>query len=229
MPFTLDTRQFDKALQALSALPKSTRRRVLGQWSSHVQNTLKDQRPTNKITIQREYDADQARVGSPTVFARIHHFGGVIRPSGSPHYRAPVPPLKSRRDRTSEVTGRPIRHLAIPIPGGARKNTRPRDYDNTFVFKSKKGNLLIAQRAVGISSLSTGKSRYAYTGRGSKPTGAGSLTRRGKKRQAPIRLLFVLKKQVRIRATRWADLKPADGPLKLAAILTREIKRALPK
>lgn len=228
MPFTLDTRQFDKAMQALSALPKATRRRVLGQWSSHVQNTLKDQRPTNKITIQREYDADQARVGSPTVFARIHHFGGVIRPSGSPHYRAPAPPLKSRRGRTSEVTGRPIRHLAIPIPGGARKNTRPRDYDNTFVFKSKKGNLLIAQRAVGLSSLSSGRSYYAFTGRGSSPKRAGNYASRGKRQKAPIRILYVLKQQVRLRATRWADLKPTDGPLKLAAILKREIRRTLP-
>ncbi len=58
----------------------------------------------------------------------LRYFGGTVRPSG----------------RTSLVTGRPIRRLAVPIPGKGAEGKTPAEFSNLFMIRSKGGNALLA-------------------------------------------------------------------------------------
>lgn len=193
MPVEIDTKQFKAAMKKLRRFPRdqASRRRIFGRFGSYMEGELIRRRPTSKIKIRHSYNSDGATIGSPTVFARIMHFGGTIYASGDPRYKAPHAPLRSRKGSLSEVTGKPIKYLAIPI--NARKNTRPRDYKNTFVFESKKGNLLIAQRA-----------------KAGRFTGRGGYSKSAPKQQGAMNILFVLKKSVKYPAKPYADPKPKD-------------------
>ena len=78
----------------------------------------------NSLYSQIEETTDRilGRFGTKDiVYARIHEFGGLILPRRS-------------------------RYLAIPLPGTRFK---PAEYLNTFVARSKAGNLLIFQKAQG--------------------------------------------------------------------------------
>lgn len=84
-------------------------------------------------------------------YANLQEYGGVIRPVNADWLTIPLPDAKT--------------------PNGTPKG-RARDFENTFIFKSKRGNLLIAQH---------------------------TFTRGGRRREKP-KLLFVLKKEVRVPA-----------------------------
>lgn len=205
MPLTIDTSQFGAAIKRLAGMPKSTRRRAFGNFASYMEDQLNRRAPwktSGNRAFRGSYNADQAVIGTPTVWARIRHYGGTIRASGSWLYRAPAPPLQSRKGSVSEVTGKKIKYLAIPIQ--AEKDKRPRDYKGygSFVMKSKKGNLLIAQRA----DAATGK----FHRRNGASMAASLIKPVGKKAKGKIRILFVLKKSVTIKPTRYADIQPHD-------------------
>lgn len=207
MPIIIDISKADKALKKLADLPKSTRRQMLNTYGNYLRKEIRQRAPISKKGKHRlgnsfalAYDDERAVVGSPLPWARITHYGGTIRPSGDDAYEDPPKPLQSRRGSVSEVTGKPIKNLAIPI--NARKNTRPRDYQNTFVFQSKKGNLLIAQKATRDLDAKLGRS-YKYSHDGHKPKAI-------RKKKERIRLLFLLLKQVVVPARPYAEQTEAD-------------------
>ena len=199
MAIIIDSARFKFALGNLAKMPKPIRRRAFGRWGSYMEGRVNQRAPRGLGgSFRLNFDADRAIIGSRKPWARITHTGGVIRASGNPRYRAPHPPLKDRRGTVSEVTGKPIQFLAIPI--GARKNTRPRDYPGSFVFKSKKGNLILAQRAV----------KGKFLGRGQSTRAARSRGRGKKKKTEKMRVLFVLKKEVKVRRTGYAKIQRVE-------------------
>ena len=200
MALQIDATKFRAALGRLSSLPADARRRIFGTWASFMEGRLNQRAPRGLSgSFKANYTAEKAVIGSRKPWARITHFGGTIYASGDPHYRTPEPPLVSRKGTASEVTGKPIRYLAIPI--GARKNTRPRDYKNTFVFKSKKGNLLVAQRK-------GGKAKKGKTGL--------------------MKLLFLLRKFVKISKKPYADIQKEEAG-RLGEIIVSEMSGLLTK
>ncbi len=191
MPLTINTIQLDKRLSELVAKAgPTTRSQIHRRWGSYMKNQLDQRKPFGFRTIQIGFAANEsaAVVGSPTTFAGIHHHGGRIYPSGNPNYRAPKPPLKSKRGTLSEVTGKPIKLLTIPIAPVAKKKSA-KDFENTFIFKSKKGNLLIAQRAAG---------------------GQFQARRQQGTRGKGIRLLYVLKEFVTLKARPYMFISDRD-------------------
>lgn len=195
MPIVIDTRKVESALKRLSEVPRRTREEILDTYGMELRDSKSDsarEEVGDELAQSFDYaaDAERAIVGSPLVYSRIHHYGGTIYPSGSPNYTAPEEPLESKAGSTSEVTGKPIQHLTIPI--NAKKNTRARDYQDTFVFKSKKGHLLLAQKKVG------GQFRSSRAGWGGD-SGSGNL-----------RILFYLAEKVEIKATNYAEITKDD-------------------
>ena len=216
MALIIDRVQFNRSLKNLANMPKDIRRRTFGRWGSYMEGRINARAPRGLGgSFRLNFNSERAVIGSRKPWAKITHTGGVIRASGNPRYRPPGKPLKDRRGTVSEVTGKPIKFLAIPI--GARKNTRPRDYPGSFVFKSKKGNLIIAQRAV---KGKTKRHKARFLGRGQS-------TRKAKKGEK-IRLLFVLKKQVKVKATRYATIQSEEKRRFTAAVklgMSESLKR----
>jgi hypothetical protein len=122
--------------------------------------TTADRLANRTGALRRSFDAELLTSGTAgTVSARI----GYIRPQTT---RAGADPLvyaavhEGWPDNRSSTTIRPrhAKYLAMPLkaamtPAGVAKGN-PRDFDNTFVQRSKAGNLLIFQRtAKGIVPL----------------------------------------------------------------------------
>jgi len=80
-------------------------------------------------SVIREWDDNTATVSIPHAGFALRYYGGTVRPSG----------------RTSLITGKPIRRLAIPISGSPAEGKTPGDFKDIFFLKSKKGNGLLAQ------------------------------------------------------------------------------------
>lgn len=74
--------------------------------------------------------ADGAEITVPHTGLALRYYGGTVRPSG----------------RVSLVTGRPIRRLAVPIPGKGAEGKTPAEFDGLFMIRSKGGNALLAGR-----------------------------------------------------------------------------------
>ena len=88
-------------------------------------------------------------------------------------------------ERGGTIRPKRVQYLTIPFPG---VKGRARNYSNSFVFKSKKGNLILAQKKMGLS----------FSG-GSLSSSRGALTP-----------LFVLKKSVDIPEFRWLSKSVAQ-------------------
>ena len=148
--FQVDAKEFGAAMKRLEIVSPSVRRRVFGEYSNYLLQSVRGCAPFGRGNLRNSFKAafsdDHAVVGSGLAYARILHYGGTVRASGNPLYKAPGPPLKSRAGSLSEVTGKPIKFLAIPLPG-ARRNSAPIDYPNSFVYRSKRGKLIIAEAA----------------------------------------------------------------------------------
>lgn len=72
----------------------------------------------------------EGHIGTGTsVYGRIQEFGGVIRPKNAKYLTVPLP--------------------AALNSDGTPKKKGAREWDNTFVIKSKAGNLLIVQKGIG--------------------------------------------------------------------------------
>jgi hypothetical protein len=81
-------------------------------------------------SVVTEIDADGALIKIPHTGLALRYFGGRVVPSG----------------RTSLVTGRPIRRLAVPIPGNGAEGKLPAEFPGMFMVRSRKGNALLAGR-----------------------------------------------------------------------------------
>lgn len=226
MGFELDDRKFRKVVSALALIAPSRAIDALNETGAHVQEELRRRAPGGaggtigrSITTKRATKADPVlRIGSGHPGARILHFGGVIK-AGSSNADA----MRRRRP------GSRGKYLTIPLTKEARKK-RARDFDNTFVFKSKKGNLLLAQRAVATSDKRGQK--YAYmSGFGSSSSGltrgspAGSMFmgrgKKRKKRATPMRLLYVLKQSVTLGKRPYMFWSRADRRYLEGAVMRR--------
>jgi len=74
-------------------------------------------------------DDIEGRIGASLIYARIQEYGGTIAPVATKYLAIPLPSAMDNR--------------GIPL------KKSPREWDNTFVAKSKAGNLLIFQKRVG--------------------------------------------------------------------------------
>jgi hypothetical protein len=179
--------------QALKSAPKAFKRIVTG-WAADTVKELKRSamdmkksgsgRKTGQLArgvgmeIGKEEEAYKVLVGTgvggglTSKYAKIQDEGGTIRPKNK-------------------------KYLAIPLPGtkGVPANFRP----DSFVIKSKTGNLLIVQR----------KWKKVRGGENSRQTGQ-------------LIPLFVLKKEVTLPATRWFSRPMAQRLAYLEAITTPE-------
>lgn len=105
------------------------------------------------------------------------------------------------------ITPKKSKFLAIPLSaartpaGGSRGD--PRDFKNTFVAKSKQGNLIIFQK---------------------NNVGSRSRSKRAENR-SDITPLFVLKRSVTIPASRWASGATADALKQLPGLLEASFDR----
>lgn len=139
------------------------------------------------------------RIGSPLPQAAIVHHGGTI----TTRERAgrPVTPAHARR----RVFGyRPINYLTIPLTRlGTPKHARARDYQNLFVFKSRRGKLYLAQRTTTASSVRTRRTSRGFASRNGR-----SLSRAGKGQS--FRILFALRESVTIKPHPYLSWEPED-------------------
>lgn len=79
-----------------------------------------------------------AEVTVPHVGLALRYYGGTVRPSG----------------RISQITGRPIRRLAVPIPGKGAEGKTPGEFEGLFLIRSRRGNALLAgKKANGMVGL----------------------------------------------------------------------------
>lgn len=124
-----------------------------GYWKSAVEDT----RSTS--------DANSATVSISKTGVRLHYYGGVVKASG----------------RTSEVTGRPIKFLTIPVHPGA--------HGRTISDLGGKGSFYIVPFGAG-GGLKDASSN----------AGAGVFRKTGAKASASDPLYYVLKKSVTIKA-----------------------------
>ena len=92
--------------------------RVLGRRSGHLARSFK------WLGIKQKFDSIHVTLQSDVPYARIHETGGTIRPKNVKYLPVPLPD-------------------ALTPTGQLRKKTK--EYDNTFVQKSKKGNLILFQ------------------------------------------------------------------------------------
>lgn len=108
-------------------------------------------------------------------YANLQEYGGTIRPKPPRKYLTiPLP---------ENLTG-----AGVPrYPSAASLRHDPREEGGTFIFKSKKGNLLIAQK------LSRKLGATVLSGRGKD-----AKVKRVKYKEGDIRLLWVLKRSVKI-------------------------------
>jgi len=74
-------------------------------------------------SIQSFANTKFARISTNKIYAPIHHYGGIIRPKNAKKLTIPIGLTKNER----------------------RRGMKARDFENTFVRKSKAGNLLIFQ------------------------------------------------------------------------------------
>ena len=72
-------------------------------------------------SVTREVSGDTATVRIPHAGAAQRYYGGEIRPSG----------------RTSPVTGRPVRRLAVGLPGTPGEGHTPADFPGLFLILKK--------------------------------------------------------------------------------------------
>lgn len=201
MSLTIDSSKFEAALKSLGQITAKRGRRIMGTYSAYLEEQINARAPRGLArSFRGSHDATRAVVGSNKPYARIRHFGGTIYPSGSPNYRPPAPPLPNRRGSLSEVTGKPIKHLVIPIHPAA-KNKRPRDFQQTFI-KPIGGKALICQR-IGAEGFGV------RSGSEWRTTGTKSRARRGDRARG-FRVLFLLVPSVRIPGTGYANLTPQD-------------------
>jgi hypothetical protein len=81
----------------------------------------------DSVTVSgQKFDDIEGRIGSSLVYANIQEYGGDIVPKNSKYLAIPLPAAMDSR--------------GIPLMAS------PRDWANTFVAKSKAGNLLIFQK-----------------------------------------------------------------------------------
>lgn len=105
--------------------PSGTTAKTLATRSGKLVQSIKDSVRVEGSTI----DDLQGMIGANVVYARIQEFGGTIVPKTS-------------------------KYLAIPLPAALNANGTPirpsaRDWTNTFVARSKAGNLIIFQKRAG--------------------------------------------------------------------------------
>ena len=190
MSLTVDASKCLRGLKKLGNIPKASGRRIMGRYALYLEHEI-NARAVRGLSgsFHSKYDAATAVVGSRLPWARIAHYGGKIRPSGSWLYRAPKPPLPNRKGRLSEVTGKPIKHLAIPIHPAA-KHKQPRDFQN-LVYVSpigkRKGKHPLLIQKIGATGFAI---KSGATTRMQRP-------RKGE-RQRGYRVLFVLVDMVKV-------------------------------
>lgn len=125
---------------------------------------------------------------------------------GGPHHRGDT------------VTPKRGKYLAIPLPTltiSERRTKGPRDFENTFIQKSRNGNLIVFQK---LTSKKTGEQRRG------KNKFASSWTP-GQTKAATedlIRPIFVLKESVKLKARRFMYFSEKD----VSVIRRRLAKRA---
>jgi len=203
MPLTVDSSKFEAAIKSLGAITQKAGRRIMGRYKDYLETEINARAPRGlSRSFRGSYDATRAVVGSNKPWARIRHFGGTIYPSGSSQYRPPSPPLANRRGTLSEVTGKPIKHLVIPIHPAA-KDKRPRDFPGLRVLARKGKNALLVQPLESQSGFAV------RSGAESRTTGSKSRVRKGERRRG-FRVLFVLVSSVQVQGTGYAELTALD-------------------
>lgn len=101
--------------------PSGTTPNTMARRSGNTMRAVAD-----SVRVQGSKLSDvQGMIGGP-VYLRIHEYGGTIRPKRAKYLAIPLPEALDSR--------------------GVPKRRGPRDWKNTFVAKSKKGNLLIFQK-----------------------------------------------------------------------------------
>lgn len=174
MPAYVDSDRMERVLRNMKGLPgPQNRKRVFQRWGAFMVPRILDRARRNPATatvkVRFAANSEQCVVGSPTIWSRIHHFGGKIVPTG----------------RTSEVTGKPIKHLAIPINAAAKKK-QPRDFPKLRLLPLKSGAFLVQDSFNATDAK--GKTFKAYERR----SGAKTKVTRAKKVEKMFRFLFKL-------------------------------------
>jgi hypothetical protein len=148
-------------------------------------------------------------IGSNLPWARITHYGGVIRPSDEPS--ADV----ARR----RVGGKP-KYLTIPL--GEAKGRRARDYQDLFRLKGRNGKLYLAQKLTQASSLKTRKTSSGFAGSGSrKLEGTGAAKKSGFRLVGDVKFDEVAPK------CSWISPVPGGvGPMTITSLLVNTLKAA---
>lgn len=120
-----------KVLQAQMRIAQvQAKKNVTGGGKSRDRLNVRSGRLRSSIAVGVERDGDVHRgiIGTNVVYARIHEKGGEIKPVRTKYLTIPLAAAKTK--------------------GGVSRGTA-RDYQNTFVKKSKAGNLIIFQKQAG--------------------------------------------------------------------------------
>lgn len=183
--------------------------------------------PARHVRLKRSLQVSRAdltrrvpviRIGSPLAWAAITHFGGTVR-TFEARGLTPTPDAARRRVFGSK----PLKYLTVPLTRfGTPKFARARDYQQVFVFKSKKtGKLYLAQRLTTVSDRKTKKEKTGFAGRLSR-----KLVRpKRMQKKAGFRLLFALVERTVIQASPYLFWSGEDRA-RTGRILIRHLSEA---